>query len=439
MAGETQVAALSRVLALVPHRKTILEALDRVTSSASFQPSKRSQEFLRYIVEHALAGELDRIKERCIGSALFGRRPDYDTGSDSVVRVAANEVRKRLAAYYEQKQADDLATFHLPLGSYIPEIHLERIEPHAISPVAEFPLRAETPAPHPVPWRSLAIAGWCLAALLSLAWAGSVLRKSESAQGKSLRVLPWLALFEGGQTPRLILADSSMGALRVFYPFPDSIEDYANRRFLTPPAVLRPEFHGPWKAIAEKQHTSLADTRIAADYSPLAVAAGRVPVIRSARDFNLSDFRHGDNFILLGSSIANPWVKLFEDQMDFQLRYTPGRQTSVEIQHPRPGDPAHLSTGVVSGRTGEAYATLALVNGLSGRGRVLIAQGTNMEGTDLAGELALNPEQMAAELRACGLNPSNPAGRFEILLRLNTTAGSARASAILARRCRAGS
>jgi hypothetical protein len=79
-----------------------------------------------------------------------------------------------------------------------------------------------------------------------------------------------------------------------------------------------------------------------------------------------------------------------------------------------------------------------LVNGLDGRGRVLIAQGTNMEGTDLAGELALNPDRMATELRRCGIDPANPSGRFEILLRLDATAGSASASAVLARRCRSG-
>lgn len=120
------------------------------------------------------------------------------------------------------------------------------------------------------------------------------------------------------------------------------------------------------------------------------------------------------------------------------MRFDPVRGNRVEIRHVRPGDPAALASSVASGTTGKAYATLALVNGLDGRGRVLIAQGTNMEGTDLAGEMALNPERMAAELRRCGIDPGKPGGRFEILLRLNTTAGSARSSAVLATRCRAG-
>src|SRR5882724_619583 len=96
LAGETQAGAIARVVALSPERKAILEALDRVTNSTAFHSSKRGRAFLRYVVEHALAGELDQLKERCIGSTVFDRQPDYDTGSDSVVRVAANDVRKRL-------------------------------------------------------------------------------------------------------------------------------------------------------------------------------------------------------------------------------------------------------------------------------------------------------------------------------------------------------
>lgn len=435
LASDTQVAAITRVVALSPQRKVILEGLDRVISSSAFQPTKRGQAFLHYIVEHALAGELDHLKERCIGSALFGRPPDYDTGSDSIVRVTANEVRKRLASYYAQTLPEDPVKFELPIGSYIPEIHLEALNRRPVVLDSEV-----TTHPSPRGSRRLAVAaaGWCVAAILGLLLARSAITGAESAQSRALRVLPWVALFENGQSPRVIMADSAMGTLRLFEPFPASIEDYANRRFLSPPAGLRPEFLHAWSRIASAEFTSVADAHIASDYSPLAVAAGRNPVIRSARDFNLSDFHRGDNFILLGSHSSNPWAELFYDQMDFLMRFDPSTGNSIEVRHPRAGEPRVLVTSVSSGNTGEAYATLALVSGLDGRGRVLLAQGTNMEGTELAGALALNPERMATELRHCGIDPNNPAGRFEILLRLNTTAGSARSSAVVASRCRSG-
>jgi hypothetical protein len=124
--------------------------------------------------------------------------------------------------------------------------------------------------------------------------------------------------------------------------------------------------------------------------------------------------------------------------MDFLFRFQPGKATKVEIRNPHPGDPRDLISYVPTGTTGQAYAILALLRGLDGRGHVLIAQGTNMEGTDLAGNLALNPEALSARLRGCGLDPARPAGSFEILLRLNATAGSARSSTIISVHCNSG-
>lgn len=440
MADETHAFAMSRVIALAPQQKVIMLALDRVTESAEFHSSKRGREFLRHIVERALAGEFEQLKERCIGSALFGRPSDYDTGSDSVVRVTANDVRKRLAGYYDAVHDRDPVTFELPVGSYIPEIHLsaveKRTEPQAASPE---PVVSVAPVPtNPARWRAAAIAGWALALAAGLLWSRSVVNRTESPQSRALAILPWVALFDGAKTPRLILSDTSMGALRELRPFRASVEDYANQRYLTPPPDLRPEFLDAWNSLALKRHTSMACARMAAEYAPLALAAGRPALILGARDARLSDFHRGDNFIFMGSSSSNPWVELFHDQMDFLIHFQPGGPSNVEIRNPRPGDPQNLVTYVPSGRTGQAYATLALLRGLDGRGRVLVVQGTNMEGTDLAAGLALNPDAMTAHLQGCGIDPTNPAGRFEILLRLNATAGSASSSTVLAVHCSSG-
>jgi aminopeptidase N len=67
--------------------------------SKAFAGSKRAQDFLQLIVEHALAGRLDSLRERMIGAEMigaemFGRSIDYDTANDAVVRVKATEVRE---------------------------------------------------------------------------------------------------------------------------------------------------------------------------------------------------------------------------------------------------------------------------------------------------------------------------------------------------------
>src|SRR6185437_5653949 len=62
-------------------------------------------------------GRADALKERNIGTAVFDRRPDYDTNDDSVVRLRVGELRKRLALYY-QSTPDQPVLISIPSGSF---------------------------------------------------------------------------------------------------------------------------------------------------------------------------------------------------------------------------------------------------------------------------------------------------------------------------------
>ncbi len=78
----------------------ILAQLDRILASPPFRTSKRCSDLLRHVVHAACEGQLDHLKERTLGIAVFERDPDYDTNQDPVVRNTAGQVRKRLAQYY---------------------------------------------------------------------------------------------------------------------------------------------------------------------------------------------------------------------------------------------------------------------------------------------------------------------------------------------------
>ncbi len=98
------------------------EHLKEVTESAAFRGSHRSAQFLKYICEQAIAGNLHSLKERAIGVELFGRPPAYDTGEDAIVRVTASDVRKRLSHYYlSSAGSSSELRINLPVGSYLPE------------------------------------------------------------------------------------------------------------------------------------------------------------------------------------------------------------------------------------------------------------------------------------------------------------------------------
>src|SRR5580704_4767775 len=115
----------------------IREELTRVLSSHEFRSSKRSQDFLRYVVENTLQGHGDMLKERTIGIEVFGRPTSYDPSDDATVRVKAGEVRKRLGLYYSGQGAANPLRIELPSGTYIPEFHvtnLARAEPARVEP-----------------------------------------------------------------------------------------------------------------------------------------------------------------------------------------------------------------------------------------------------------------------------------------------------------------
>src|SRR5262249_42423082 len=89
-----------------------------------FKNSKRYPNLLRFVVERALAGHTEPLKERALGVDVFGREPDYDTNLDPVVRTSACEIRKRIAQYYQDAAHDTEIRIEFPSGSYVPEFHM---------------------------------------------------------------------------------------------------------------------------------------------------------------------------------------------------------------------------------------------------------------------------------------------------------------------------
>jgi hypothetical protein len=103
-----------------PDTAAIREQLERLLKDPAFCTSKRSVQFLKYVVEETLEGSADQIKERTIGVEVFGRSPAYDTNADHIVRTAAIELRKRLAIYYGDESHRSELRMSLVPGSYIP-------------------------------------------------------------------------------------------------------------------------------------------------------------------------------------------------------------------------------------------------------------------------------------------------------------------------------
>jgi hypothetical protein len=121
--------------------------LEAVLQSPSFRRAPTLANLLAYLCEKRFAGEAAQIKEYSIGVEVFRRGASFDQDSNSIVRVEANRLRKRLAEYYAGEGAPHQLHITIPIGQYVPEFVLH--------PAAE----EEPPAPAsggpfaPAAWR----------------------------------------------------------------------------------------------------------------------------------------------------------------------------------------------------------------------------------------------------------------------------------------------
>ena len=95
-------------------------AMERILASRPFQQSETLTRFLRFTVEHELEKPGEVLREYTLGTEVFGLGAKFDPRLDSMVRVEADKLRSRLAAYYAVQGRDEKVRIVLPKGSYTP-------------------------------------------------------------------------------------------------------------------------------------------------------------------------------------------------------------------------------------------------------------------------------------------------------------------------------
>jgi adenylate cyclase len=107
-----------------PKPEQVRRQLERVLGSPRFAPSERTHRFLRYVVEEALAGRTERLKQYSIAIEALGRDHGFDPATDPVVRLEAGKLRRALELYYLGEGAADPVRIAVPKGSYVPNFAL---------------------------------------------------------------------------------------------------------------------------------------------------------------------------------------------------------------------------------------------------------------------------------------------------------------------------
>jgi len=444
-----QSAAIATITQLADHADELREHLQQILDSPAFQASRRSKDFLRYIVTHALDGQFDQLKERTIGIEVFQRTASYDTGEDSIVRVSANDVRKRLLQYYSEPGADLRYRIDLPAGAYIPEFH------RVLSPPVEFPVPAGGAAGEALAreahrggvWRRVQIPRWAVllpyaVAVLSLAAAAVLFVRSgrlERELGAAAKPPParnqlWVELFNREHETYVVCADSAWVLVQEVTGTPATLSDYVDRNYSSKARNAAPAVAALLSILTQRQYTNISDVRLVQAILQLNDEYRHHTTVRSARNVQFIDFKKG-NFVLIGSKRANPWVELFEPLLNFRFAYDPVKHRSgFHNESPKSGESEFYWVEHNSPQQTQTYSVIAYVPNLSRNGTVLLIAGATGEGTEAAGESITNPEFSLRMLKQIGALSGDRVPYFEVLLKSGTIGGTPKNAEIVAYR-----
>lgn len=407
------------------------QAIQRITDSDAFRKSSRLPALLRYLARCTLTGERSGLTEQMIGKAVFDKRLDYTPAEDSSVRVYVRQLRLRLHEYNQTQAEIEPYTVLLPKGGY------------ALTFTPNRPAVASTPEPALETPRTAAKRSgnqWVLIVVLSavslicaIGWVSAVRTRHRP---------PWPLDQVIGPNARttVVLADAGY-ALRLLGDHLVPLDQYIDRSFakdLVPKNATEGEsrlIH--YLAIARL--TSMADAHAAAALTAIAAPYSENLVIKSAKDLNADDLSHGD-FVFVGARSSNPWVELFNDQLNFQfVEEFPLGHRYILNRKPQTGESKTYNVVGATGSSGSDYATISLLPARNGAGKVLLIQGLRMEGTEAALQLLEDPKDRdRMRDRVIAANGHKAPEYFEVLLRAQSVAGSPMSLELLAVRAWSG-
>lgn len=410
--------------------------VDRVTQSPSFAKSERLSSLLTYLCRTSFNGKGEELNEQKIGHAVFGRNPDYDTSADGIVRTQVSRLRQKLEYYFDIERANEPLRITIPRGNYVPVFELRELPPqsHEISSqetvVAESRSAETDDLPAITRRTSLIRLPWIFCALLAAALLVTIwqIHKKSRADDAGDPSPLWSRIFRPSTSTLLVPADSGLVIYHKFNPRSVSLDAYMLGEYRTPGAI-NPTSPGNVEdstlaiALANRRYTSIVDLEIASALTERAVRGNSQMRIRYARDLRPNDLKTG-NVVLLGAAEANPWVLLYEHDMNFVLQNNYNTNIfSVLNRSPRPGEPSYWDSAKDDPQR-HVYGVVAFRPNLSGDGNALIIEGTSMAGSEAAWDFLMDNDMFDSFLKKIEQsNGSVP--HFELLLESQSTGASA--------------
>jgi len=384
---------------------------------------------------------------------VFGRSEGYNSNDDNIVRNYARTLRKRVEDYFATEGKHEDLRLEIPRGAYVPVFYSRSPEDSmqrensqggtdpGPSLIEETPreqplLPAKDPA-HSVPSRrSFAVYPVALCFILATAIAIYFSVRGlprAAAQPLSPSDVLWSQLFQKERDTFVVPADSGLVIMQGFTRRPVSLGDYISGSYQGDGGSNAAVSAGEVRELGTRRYTSIVDLNLVLRLSRLKQVVPQGMLVCYARDLRMDDVRSG-NAILLGSVDANPWVGLFEQQLNFRFSFDPKSDTAPVIinQHPLAGEqPVYANHH--DGSWHNTFGRIAYLSNLDGSGRVLLVGGLNMVGTQAAGEFVLNPSLMRPILDHAKA-PNGSIRPFEILIATSNVAANASSPHVVSER-----
>jgi hypothetical protein len=392
-----------------PGPEEINAQLNLILSSPVFHGSKRCQQFLEYVCEKSLSGEPGALKERSIAIEVFGRRPDAaGHGEDTIVRVGAREVRKRLAQYYVTPDgAASAIVIDLAPGAYVPEFRYAAVNKKTPDPVAllveiSAPAAVDAPVtalPPPVvappaeavrkPWR-VAIVGICIAAV---AIAGFALAKRPATETGEAEFQKFWAPVLQDSDPLLI----GVGHPIVYLPS-RRVSVLNDQRHPQMPWPVQRKIDLPPKEIdgsdmipVLNQFVGFGDMVASNEVSQMLARRSHHVKLMMASSIPFADLRRSQAYLI--GSFSNQWTVELSHNWRFQFRWTKDHYPVFVDTQANPVREWSISSED-NGSTPDDYSLICRVRNSPTGALLIVSAGIKQFGTEAAGQLLAEPAEL---------------------------------------------
>jgi hypothetical protein len=373
----------------------------RIAASKGFAKSKFLISFILYICEKQLLDQTDEITEQLIGEHVFRRPRGYNPGEDNIVRNYARLLRQRLDEYFSGEGIDETIRIAVPRGGYVP-IFIEEVKSVGestpqLAPVeliavvgGDSPQRPEeiviqamndpmTPGRQILGLRSL-----CAALFVALVFVVARDIHIKSPQ-QSVSNRFWSVFFSSARDTLLVPADSGLVIYQDLTNRRISLAEYAAGEYQKHTSAVSGIDSAMVNELGGRRYTSVVDLNLASSISQLPVVVKNRFKVRYAREVTLDDLKQA-NVILLGSFDSNPWVDLFQRELNFQFEpQTNVGDVVIHNLHPMAGENEYYRTNQ-SDSARSTFGVIAVTPNLDGTGHVLLIEGINMAGTKAAAD-----------------------------------------------------